>query len=212
MKKVLLIVTALVVSVTYVSAQWDTAGLRLKYLKPAPALAGTGLVAVGSMASINPVVNSLAVALRDKVVRANLPKLHFDDYIQYLPAAAPWVMSLCGVRPRHSYGRLFMLEGGSYLLGAGWVNAVKYGWALSRPDGSNYNSFPSGHTFVAFAGAELLRREFGDEYPWIAVAGYMVATAVALMRVYNNRHWVGDVMAGAGIGLLSVTLVYWALD
>lgn len=65
---------------------------------------------------------------------------------------------------------------------------------------------------MAFTGAELLRREYGKEYPWVAVAGYAVAVLVGAMRVYNNRHWVGDVLAGAGIGIASVTLVYWALD
>ena len=61
-------------------------------------------------------------------------------------------------------------------------------------------------------GAEILRREFGKEYPWIAVAGYAVATLVGLMRISNNRHWAGDVLAGAGLGILSVSLVYWTLD
>ena len=59
---------------------------------------------------------------------------------------------------------------------------------------------------------EILRREYGEEYPWIAVAGYAVAVTVAAMRIYNNRHWLGDVCAGAGLGILSVTLTYWALD
>jgi membrane-associated phospholipid phosphatase len=65
---------------------------------------------------------------------------------------------------------------------------------------------------VAFTGAELLRREYGEEYPWVAVAGYAVAIAVGAMRICNNRHWLGDVLAGAGLGIMSVTLVYWALD
>lgn len=101
---------------------------------------------------------------------------------------------------------------GSYLLGAGWLNAFKYGLGLLRPDNSRYNSFPSGHTFVVFTGAEILRREYGEDYPWIAVAGYTVAIIVGAMRIYNNRHWLGDVCAGAGLGILSTTLVYWALD
>ena len=105
-----------------------------------------------------------------------------------------------------------MLEGGSYLLGIGWLNAFKYGIGIERPDNSTKNSFPSGHTFTAFTGAEVLRREYGEEYPWIAVAGYTVATIVGMMRIYNNRHWAGDVLAGAGLGILSTTLVYWVLD
>ena len=108
--------------------------------------------------------------------------------------------------------KLLLLEGGSYLLGSGWLNAFKYGFAKERPDNSAHNSFPSGHTFTAFVGAEIIRREFGKEYPWLAVAGYTVATLVGLMRIHNNRHWAGDVLAGAGLGILSTTLVYWTLD
>ncbi len=44
------------------------------------------------------------------------------------------------------------------------------------------------------------------------MAAYGVATVVGVMRVYNNRHWAGDVLAGAGLGILSTTLVYWVLD
>ena len=74
------------------------------------------------------------------------------------------------------------------------------------------NSFPSGHTYMAFAGAELLRKEYGSDYPWRAIAGYTIATLVGLMRVRNNRHWVGDVLAGAGLGILTTDLVYWVID
>ena len=35
-----------------------------------------------------------------------------------------------------------------------------------------------------------------------------MATTVGVMRVLNNRHWVSDVLAGAGIGILSTNLAY----
>ena len=193
-------------------AQWDTAGIRLNSIKIGPAATGVGLAADGSALTFVPSVNNMQVTLRDNVVIADMPKLHLDDYVQYTNAIAPLALNICGVKSRHSSGRLALLEGGSYLLGAGWLNAFKYGIEVLRPDNSSYNSFPSGHTFVAFTGAEILRREYGEEYPWIAVAGYTVAIIVGAMRVYNNRHWAGDVLAGAGLGILSVTLVYWALD
>lgn len=192
--------------------QWDTAGLRLPRFELTPAMSATALMATGAVLTYNPTANGVNLSLRDKVVSSHNPKLHFDDYIQYLPASAPLVLNLCGLKGKHSFNRLLLLEGGSYLLGAGWLNAFKYALAVERPDGSRLNSFPSGHTFTAFTGAEILRREYGEEYPWIAVAGYAVAVTVAAMRIYNNRHWLGDVCAGAGLGILSVTLVYWALD
>lgn len=210
MKQLLAIL--LLFSTLTVRAQWDTAGLRLQRFSVAPALSATALMATGTIFTYNPVANSVALSIRDAVVSSRNPRLHFDDYIQYLPAALPLALNLCGVKGKHSFGRLLMLEGGSYLLGAGWLTAFKYGLAVQRPDGSTFNSFPSGHTFTAFTGAEIIRREYGAEYPWLAVAGYAVAITVAAMRVYNNRHWLGDVCAGAGLGILSVTLVYWTLE
>ena len=177
-----------------------------------PAITGATLAGMGGVLAFQPQVNELAVSLRDEVMYHDLPRLHLDDYIQYLPALTPVVLTLCGIEGRHSFWKLAQLEGASYLLGAGWLNAGKYGFALRRPDNSTRNSFPSGHTFFAFTGAEILRREYGKDYPWIAVAGYAVATLVGLMRIYNNRHWAGDVLAGAGLGILSVSLVYWTLD
>lgn len=191
-----------------VRSQWDTALCR----SLPPAIAGTALIGAGSLFTFQPRMTEWQVSLRDNVVQQDMPRLHFDDYIQYVPLLSPWVLNLCGVEGRHKLDRLVLLEGGSYLLGAGWLNATKYGLAVMRPDNSTANSFPSGHTFTAFVGAEILRREYGEEYPWVAVAGYAAATVVGLMRIYNNRHWAGDVLAGAGLGILSVSLVYWVLD
>ncbi|MBR3783196.1 MAG: phosphatase PAP2 family protein [Bacteroidales bacterium] len=210
MKQLLAIL--LLFSTLTVRAQWDTAGLRLQRFSVAPALSATALMATGTIFTYNSTANSVSLSIRNAVVSSRNPRLHFDDYIQYLPAALPLALNLCGVKGKHSFGRLLMLEGGSYLLGAGWLTAFKYGLAVQRPDGSTFNSFPSGHTFTAFTGAEIIRREYGAEYPWLAVAGYAVAITVAAMRVYNNRHWLGDVCAGAGLGILSVTLVYWTLE
>ncbi|MCD8260639.1 MAG: hypothetical protein LUD15_03380 [Bacteroides sp.] len=40
------------------------------------------------------------------------------------------------------------------------------------------------------------------------MAGYTVATGTGVLRMYNNRHWLGDVAAGAGFGILSTKLAY----
>ena len=85
-------------------------------------------------------------------------------------------------------------------------------WEM-RPDGTSANSWPSGHTATAFVGATLLHKEYGlTRSPWWSVAGYGVATATGVMRVLNNRHWVSDVMSGAGIGILSTELGYALSD
>ena len=45
----------------------------------------------------------------------------------------------------------------------------------------------------------------------IGIGAYALATGVAFLRLYNNRHWLNDVVAGAGIGILSARIGYWML-
>ena len=54
-----------------------------------------------------------------------------------------------------------------------------------------------------------MRQEYKDVSPWYGIAGYAAATATGVLRLYNNKHWVGDVVAGAGIGIISTKLAYW---
>ena len=174
----LLIILSLLVFSHTVRAQWDTSSFsftsRLNSQYMIPLATGAALGTAGAVLSYVPAVNEWAVALRDEVVYHDLPRLYIDDYIQYLPALTPVTLNLCGLHSRHKLSKMILLEGGSYLLGGGWLNAFKYRFGVLRPDESSYNSFPSGHTFMAFTGAELLRREYGEEYPWIAVAGYAI--------------------------------------
>jgi len=101
---------------------------------------------------------------------------------------------------------------GIYLLSNIFLNAttqsLKRITAVTRPDGTP-NAFPSGHAAEAFASAEFLRQEYGNQSAWYTVSGYTAATAVAVLRMYNNRHWLSDVIAGAGLGVLSTRASYW---
>ena len=45
--------------------------------------------------------------------------------------------------------------------------------------------------------------------PWYGIAGYLVASATGILRMYNNVHWFKDILAGAGIGMLSTRVAYW---
>ena len=67
------------------------------------------------------------------------------------------------------------------------VNGLKYTVREMRPNGSRRNSFPSGHTTVAFIGAELLWQEYKDTSPWIGIGGYVIAASTGALRVYNNK-------------------------
>lgn len=136
-------------------------------------------------------------------------KFTIDDFSQYVPMVATYGLNLCGVKGKHGYGDLTIILGTAYSLMGITVNVTKNLTKVERPDGSARNSFPSGHTATAFMGAELLRREYWKVSPWIGVAGYAVAAGTGFFRIYNNRHWLTDVLAGAGVGILSVQAAYW---
>lgn len=136
----------------------------------------------------------------------------YDDYLQYAPAAAMLIMKACGVKGRSSWGRMIVSDVFSVALMAGIVNGLKYSVGTMRPDNSTRNSFPSGHTATAFMAAHMLHKEYGNVSPWISVGGYTVAAVVGVSRQLNNRHWISDVLAGAGIGILSVEFGYFFAD
>ena len=140
-------------------------------------------------------------------------KTRIDDYAQFFGPLMTTGLKLGGVEGRSSWGRYLATFGMSYGIMAAFVNSIKYTSKEMRPDGSTANSWPSGHTATAFVGATLLHKEYGlTRSPWYSVAGYGVATATGIMRVLNNRHWVSDVLSGAGIGILSGEIAYALSD
>ena len=147
--------------------------------------------------------------VRDELQENIDHRLTIDDFTQYAPMAATYGLNLCGIKGKHGYGDLTIILGTAYALMGTTVYAMKNITKVERPDGSVRNSFPSGHTATAFMGAELLRREYWDVSSWIGVAGYAIAAGTGFFRMYNNRHWLTDVIAGAGIGILSVQAAYW---
>lgn len=80
--------------------------------------------------------------------------------------------------------------------------AITYGLKLAinkeRPNGENNNSFPSGHTSVAFASAAFVQKRYGWEY---GIPAYLLAGYVGYTRIEANKHYGVDVLAGAAIGV-----------
>lgn len=173
------------------------------------AVTPAALIATGTAISFSPHHSGFDMDIRDWSQRDGHQRFEIEDYIQYAPCASVVLLKAAGIESRHQWRDIVCLEGGSALIALILNNGMKHTLRVERPYGGVFNSFPSGHTTTAFLGAEMLRREYGDEYPAIAVAGYTVATGVGLMRIYNNRHWASDVLAGAGIGILSASLMYW---
>ncbi len=136
-----------------------------------------------------------------------------DNYTQFAPAVLAAGLNFSGVEGRSDTWRFLASTAMSYAIMAGFVNSIKYTAQEMRPDGSTRNSWPSGHTATAFVSASILHKEYGlTRSPIYSVAGYAVATATGIMRVLNNRHWVSDVLSGAGIGIMSTELAYGLSD
>lgn len=139
------------------------------------------------------------------------PTFHheFDNYTQYLPLALTYGLKIAGVEGRSDWKRFLVSNVFSYATMAAFINGIKYTTKEMRPDGTSANSFPSGHTATVFMCATILHKEYGlTRSPWYSIAGYTVAAGTGVMRMLNNRHWISDVLVGAGIGVMSVDLGY----
>ncbi|QIE59314.1 phosphatase PAP2 family protein [Rasiella rasia] len=84
------------------------------------------------------------------------------------------------------------------LLTVGVTYGLKYSINKQRPDMSNDNAFPSGHTSTVFHSAGYVHRRYGFKY---AIPSYALAGFTAASRIDSNKHDILDVIAGAAIGL-----------
>lgn len=134
---------------------------------------------------------------------------HIDDYLQYSPTIAVYGLNAVGIHGKNNFWDRTSIYGLSFILYTTTDVALKKITQIQRPDGSGFNSFPSGHTTTAFAAAEFLHQEYKNKSIWYSIAGYTVATTTGLLRMYNNKHWLSDVVAGAGIGILATKAAYW---
>ena len=136
----------------------------------------------------------------------------FDNYTQFLPGAVMLGLKAAGVDSRCSWSRMLVSDAFSVAIMGTVVNTMKNTTHVTRPDGSNDHSFPSGHTATAFMTATMLTKEYGHISPWIGIGAYTIASSTGLMRMANNKHWLSDVLTGAGIGILSTEFGYYIAD
>lgn len=132
-----------------------------------------------------------------------------DDYTQWLPAATVFSLDAIGLKGKYKPKKQLLLYALGNVTAAAVVQPMKRIIGRARPNKSDFHSFPSGHTSTAFVAAEFLHQEYGHFSPWISIAGYATAAATGYLRMYNNEHWLGDVLAGAAIGMASTKFIYW---
>ena len=120
-------------------------------------------------------------------------------------------LKLGGEESRSSWGRMLASDVLSVAVMASIVNTLKHTTHVERPDGTDKHSYPR-DTLQRLYAATMLTKESGTKSPWIGIGAYTVASATGLMRMANNKHWLSDVLTGAGIGILSTELGYYFAD
>ncbi len=180
-------------------------------LKPStfymPALA----IGYGVMAQQKNRLNQFDRDIKNAVVpHDRTRKLPIDNYLQFAPGVITLGMTAAGVKGNQNLRDAAITYALTNIILNAAVVPVKHYAHRLRPDSSAYTSFPSGHTTEAFANAEFMRMQYGKKYPWLAVAGYAMAGTTGFLRMYNNKHWLSDVVAGAAIGFCSARLAGWA--
>jgi len=168
------------------------------------------MIAYGFASLESPTIHFWDKEMREEVYVERMPRhLNVDTYLQFAPAAVVYGLNMAGIKGKNNFRDRTMIYLMSNLILNSTVYVTKNLTIWDRPDGSNHLSFPSGHTAEAFASAEFLRQEYKDVSPWYGVAGYAMAATTGYLRIYNNRHWLSDVIGGAGIGIASTQISYW---
>jgi len=143
-------------------------------------------------------------------IQENYPDFHtkVDNYLVALPVLGVYGLNWAGVKGKNNFLDRSLIYLVSVSLASVTTGIIKRSTNVLRPDGSDYFSFPSNHTTLAFVSATFLHMEYKDQSIWYGVAGYSIATATGVLRMLNNKHWMSDVLVGAGIGILATKVTY----
>ena len=165
------------------------------------------LAALICMTGITPAASSNAIGDAD---RDAFRYIHEDMKNGFLDATLPTIqemgdtdvyLGICTILL--AFGNEKMAETGT-LAAAAFMESGTIAYSLKkivgrrRPLSSERDSFPSGHTTLAFTMATV----GGHEYPKLRIPLYAAAFGTAFARVYLGRHYPSDVIVGALIGTL----------
>lgn len=145
-------------------------------------------------------------------IRNNFPNFHshLDDHLRYAPGYLTYGLNFAGVRGKNNFAKSSLIYAISVTICKYTYRNIKKESNILRPDSSDFRSMPSGHTAIAFVSATFMHEEFKHRSPWYSVAAYSMASATGAFRMLNNKHYLSDVLVGAGLGILSTKLVYLA--
>ena len=185
----------------------DSLDINSKKFKVGEYIIPSSMMAYGYVSLFSQKVRSFDYTVQEKL--SSDKKFSLDDYLIFGPLVSHGILEIAGIKSENTLADQIGLYGLSTALNALLVYPVKRLTVRERPDGSDLHSFPSGHTSNAFVGAEFFWQEHKTNSPILALVGYFMATATGYLRIYNNKHWMSDVLTGAGTGIVSTKLVYY---
>lgn len=124
------------------------------------------------------------------------PRKAVETSTDVLMFATPVVGLVASLVTGDYQGTKQLAIGGATSLAVSYL--LKYTVKKRRPDGSDYHSFPSNHTAMAFQGAAFIQRRYGWKY---GIPAYILSGYVGWGRIYAKKHDCWDVLAGAAIGI-----------
>ena len=198
MIKILLISLILLLSVKAYSQKNDT--IRKNAFITKKEILPISLIATGSILNFG----DMKYDFQSSIKKTNT---NVDDYIQYAPIGIMYISDAIGIKHKNTGFNqtkyLFLSE-----LSAGLIALfLRKTTNIERPNKLK-DSFPSWHTTQSFVGAATLYNEFKDYNKFTAYSGYLFSTTTGILRITNNKHWVSDVLCGAGIGIIVTNIIY----
>ena len=147
-----------------------------------------------------------------KIIRSVVPdtfRTHWDDWIQYAPIGMLYTADLFGIKAKNTVWNQTKYLAISEVITSAIVLTMKYTLKIQRPNNGPYTAYPSGHTSQAFVASQVFYNEFRDTHKLFALSGFLFSGATGTLRILNNRHWLPDVLMGAGIAMLVTNTVYY---
>jgi len=171
-----------------------------------PAIVASTLILTSYVLYKSDLEKKLTANIRNKV--GNDFEFPIDNYIQYAPIAEIYIANIFKVKSLNNWKQQT-----TNLMFANALNGIitislKHLINKTRPNNAQF-SYPSGHTSLSFTNATAVFYEYRNNSKVLAYSGFMFSSTTGAFRIINNKHWISDVLAGTGIGIISTSLVYY---